>query len=152
MRKIRRQPFTTLTVEGEPDVRRPTFALLSAAIDRMRPSGPSFVIVERPSGDFAQAGGGDGQYCVECREWGEQFVHWVAGKGTPALETHQVKMNAGFNEVRLNEVLTAADVKLLLGEFLTTGKRLDCYIWRDHTQYFLNKARHSGEIEEWPPP
>jgi hypothetical protein len=130
---------TTLEVEDEPLVRRPTIAMLHAAIDRMRPTGPAFVIVASDNGDYAQAGGGSGRFAVEWREYGEPFVHLLAGKGTPVDETCIVPMHYGCTRVCLLEVLSIDDVKTLLSAFLRDGLRPEGYVWRDVAYAFMNK-------------
>ncbi|MGE0609415.1 MAG: hypothetical protein AB7O62_20150 [Pirellulales bacterium] len=139
----------TLKVEDEPPLRHATAAALFAAVDRMRPVGPSFIIVSRDDGNYAQAGGGDGVFTVEWREYGEPFVHLVAGKGTPSQDPIAIQMSGGKTDVLLHEVLNADDVKRLLGAFLLHGRQPEGYLWRNITQGFTRKAGPpAGEISE----
>src|SRR5205807_1578376 len=89
---------------------------------------------------YAQAGGGAGMYAVEWREWGEPFIHLLAGKGTPAEETCIVPMHYGHTEVLRHEVLSIDDVKLLLGAFLRDGQRPARYMWRDVSYAFMKEG------------
>ena len=147
MNLINGYPGTTLTVEDEPNVRQPTMMALYEAIERMKPTGPSFVIVKRDGGNYAQVGGGNGEYAVEWWEYGEPFVHLLAGKGAPVEETHRVQMNRGYTQVALNEVLDIEDAKTLLGAFLRDGRHPPGYTWRD-VSYAFRKHPHGGEISE----
>lgn len=141
-------PGTTLSVEDEPEVLQPTMAALYDAIRRMKPTGPAFVIVARAGGDYAQAGGGNGEFSVEWREYGEPFIHLVAGKGTPTEETHIVQMHYGRTEVLKHEVLGIEDVKTLLGAFLREGRRPPGYLWRNVADAFMRNlpARDITEL------
>jgi hypothetical protein len=132
-------PGTTLKLGDEPEVLQPTMAALYDAIRRMKPTGPSFVVVARASGDYAQAGGGNGEFSVEWREYGEPFIHLLAGKGTPTEEAHIVQMQDGHTEVLKHEVLGMEDVKTLLGAFLRDGRRPPGYLWRNVTYAFMRK-------------
>jgi hypothetical protein len=138
-----------LELEGHPQIPCTGLRQLYAAIDRMKPTGPSFVILARENCGYAQAGGGDGRFVVEWREFGEPFVHLVAGKGTPSDEACRVKMSGGGVEVLRHEVLTMDDVKTLLGAFLVHGRQPKGYVWRDITAA-LNRdcAGPSDEITE----
>lgn len=73
--------YFTLTLEGQPPVHRPTLAQVLAAVDSLTPDGgPGFLILDGPGGDYVQAGGGDGAFTVEWREYtGRRFRHFVAG-------------------------------------------------------------------------
>ena len=138
--------IATLKVEDEPQILQPSIELLLSAIDRMRPTGPAFVIVERGH-DYAQAGGGDGEFSVEWRQYGEPFIHLIAGMGPESEETHIVKMHYGHTKVQKHEVLGINEVKELLGGFLLDGKRPVGYVWRD-VSYAFRPQQSSDDIAE----
>jgi hypothetical protein len=137
MEPFENQINLTLEVEDELPVRRPTLAVLFDAIERMKPSGPSFIIVNRDSGDYAQAGGGDGSFLVEWRVYGEPFIHLVAGKGVISEERVRVQMSLGYAEIFRHEVLSVDDVKALLGAFLLDGRCPEGYLWRNVTEDYI---------------
>jgi hypothetical protein len=143
-------PGTVLIQQGGERLVRPTLAEVCYAVQNMRPTGPSFVIVEREGAGYAQAGGGHDEYSVEWREWGEPFVHWVAGKGTPTGSIHAVQMSPGVTRVYSHEVLSADDAVKLLSAFSIGQCRPSDYTWRDMTDRFTGGASPNGEIGKWP--
>jgi hypothetical protein len=143
-------PGTVLKLQSGERVYRPTLAEVRYGVEKMSPTGSSFVIVEREREGYAQAGGGEDEYSVEWREWGEPFVHWIAGKGTPTGAIHVVRMNPGVTRVHSHEVRSADDAVKLLSAFAFGLRRPTDYAWRDMTDRFVVSADSNREIGRWP--
>lgn len=78
-----------LNIENYPPIPQPTLAELRGAVESLRSSGPSFMILEKPHG-YLQVGGSHGKYAVGCREFGEGFQHYAAGRLPPITHIVQV--------------------------------------------------------------
>lgn len=132
----KRYPITLICEVG-PDIHAPSTEELQAAVCRMHPKGPSFLSLNCEGLGYMQAGGGDGRFSVECREWGEPYVHLVAGKGTPSQEIELVEMSGGYTKVFMHEVLSLKDVIELMSEYLLNFRPSSGFLWRDVTKMFI---------------
>jgi hypothetical protein len=128
-----------LTLEGRPPVLAPTLAQLHVAVDALTSrGGPGFLILERPTKDYAQAAGGDGELIAEWREYsGGTFRHWVAGlPDRPSMKEIHILTNGAHVAVNENERLQAVDVKAVLEAFAHGKGRPLAFAWRDITERF----------------
>lgn len=130
-------PGLSLRLEARQAFDQPSLALIEASVDWLRTDGgPGFLILERDAGDnYAQVGGGNGQYTLEWRETsGGVFRHWVAGHPNVRRGADiKIPGNGSHFTVKGNERLTDSDVKALLTAFAFGDARPPQYAWRDIT-------------------
>jgi hypothetical protein len=132
-------PGLTLTLEGQPDFRSPSPALIEAAVDWLNPSGgPGFLILEHSNGSYTQAGGGKESCTVEWREHQDSgFRHWVAGLPGRDTETNiAIPGNGTHFSIKVNERLSNENVKAILTAFAAAKSRPEDFVWRDVTAKF----------------
>ena len=127
-----------MTVEDQPVFFSPNSDQICRSVNSMTArGGPSFLILDADSGNYAQVAGGDGKFTCECREVsGESFQHWVAGRRTKAAGTIRIPTNGFQVTVNSNERLSAADVTSILDDFARGRSRSQKWTWRDVTDQF----------------
>ena len=130
-----------MTVEGESVFISPNADQTNLAIDSMTPDGgPSTLILDAKTGDYAQVAGGDGQFTCEWREYDDaSFQHWVAGRGVKATRDIEIPTNGYHVVVKSNERLSAADVTSILKDFAEGKPRSNRWQWRNITDQFQKK-------------
>ena len=153
----------TLTLEGQRGLRNPSAKTLRDAVMRLaEPAGPTYIMLKDSSGSFAQAGGTNGRYRVECKEmFGEGFLHWMAASPTckdrtktvvyyrnGCIENKHPYRRCPLYATEAN-VLGLPDVLAILLEYLATDARSSDYAWDDVTGQW--KTEDDGEIEEIKP-
>ena len=155
----------TLTLEGQRGLRNPSAKTLRDAVMRLaEPAGPTYIMLKDSSGSFAQAGGTNGRYRVECKEmFGEGFLHWMAASPTckdrtktvvyyrnGCIENKHPYRRCPLYATEAN-VLGLPDVLAILLEYLATDARSAAYAWDDVTGQWKTDEEDDGEIEEIKP-
>lgn len=126
-----------LEVENMSLLAGPSLDQVLSALDRLKPEGPSFAILEDATGRFVQTNGGNDVMTVEWREQsGGGFRHWVAGRMGDAQSPAQIPTRGGPVVVRQNELLTLSDAKALFTAFYQGQPRPRAYEWRETTDQF----------------
>ncbi|HEX3315729.1 MAG TPA: hypothetical protein VHR72_12590 [Gemmataceae bacterium] len=128
-----------LTSESRPVRYGPELQQVLDSVDAMTPrGGPSYLVLERSNGNYAQTAGGDGSFTAEWREVsGNSFRHWVAGlPGQSVTKSIKIKTNGATVIVKENEGLGATDVKAILTAFAKQTARPADYLWRETTDQF----------------
>lgn len=127
----------TLQVEEEATFSNPTSAQVQAALGLLRPTGPSFAVLEATSGSYVQAGGAADEVVVEGRiVRGRRFRHASAGREGRRSPRRRVAMSGGGVTVPSNEVLTVADAVAIFDTFLRAEALDEGFVWRDRTSEF----------------
>jgi hypothetical protein len=128
-----------MSVEDHGTVHSPTVADIWKAVDALHPgTGPSFIILEGESGDYAQAAGGAGAFTVEWREYlRNRFCHYVAGRSRVVDEGEvTIRIFDSHVKVRSNERLSTDEVKQILTAFAEGLARPLSFKWRDVSDQF----------------
>lgn len=128
----------TLEVEAEPTLVSPTLEDALRSLTWLTPSMPSFVILERASGDYVQAGGSPQCMTIEWREHSaHSFQHFVTGnRDGDHDEEAWVPMSNGGVTVRRNEVLDLHAARTIFTRFHQGAPRPHEFDWRDKTNEF----------------
>jgi hypothetical protein len=118
----------TLTFEGMKSEPVVSLRQIEEALDRLRPLGPSYLILDAPGGEFAQAAGSEDAFTAE---WSDRSGHCVAGLGHASQEMTAIPTSVG-HRVRIyeHERLPAAAVKHILKAFAEGRGRPAKFAWR----------------------
>ncbi len=142
----------TLMLEGHKNVFPATLDHVETAIQKMASStGPTFLNLKDTSGSWAQAGGTNGRYRVEVRDvYGEGFQHWMAALPgcedrsqtvvyyrNKCLEKKHAPRRCPLDATVAN-VVSLADVLVIMTTFLATGARSANYSWDDISQSWMD--------------
>lgn len=159
-------PNFTLMLECHNLVHGASQEQVRVAVHKMRsPKGPTFIQLADNNGNYAQAGGSQGRYRVECRDvWGEGFQHFLAASPASSDRTSTVvyyrnRCTEGVHEPRrcpLNcmvaNVLRLDDVLEIMLAYNLAGTRSHKYVWDDVTDAWLEEdAERPKEIKRIKP-
>lgn len=154
----------TLRIEDRDDTELNDIQDLQAAIARLAtPRGPTFIVISQTDHEYVQAGGCDGRYIVESRDFfGEGFLHWAAGYPqcndrsetvvhyrNKCLRSEHPPRRCPLNTV-VKRVLGHHDVREILLHYYATGSRLATYAWDDiSAKYEKVSTPENDEAIQW---
>lgn len=100
----------------------PSTEVIRRELDRLRSSGPSFLVLIAPNGTYLQAAGNAKRMIVEGHVISpKRTVHVVLGRcGVPGTAT-TIESSLGKIRVSASEVWSALEASDLFGAFLATG-------------------------------
>ena len=119
----------TLRFEGERAIPVDSLGQIGSALRRLSTAGPSFLVLDAPDGDFAQAAGGNDAFTVE---WRDRSGQRVAGT-TGLLNNRPTAIPTRTSQVAIyeNERLTAAVAEEILRAFAAGRARPARFAWRE---------------------
>lgn len=154
-----------LELESHRDVTRCTTRDVLRAVAKLAtPNGPTFIVLVRHNGDYAQAAGTDGRYVIESRTvYGEGFRHYrvfhdIAGPDSDSVIHYLRQCRKKLHSprkcplpVRESEVSCLEEVEQALIAFHETAERDPTLRWRDISDKWPITSKADDEFASIPP-
>jgi hypothetical protein len=128
-----------LTFEGEAraPVQGPSIEEVEAALQSIRPRGPSYFSLTDASGSYVQTAGAKARLILEYRQVrGFAFQHFVLGRAPEDSRPQSLNYSGGAIRLLTSEILTLKDALVVFRAFFVTRSIPTGYTLRDNTAMF----------------